>query len=137
MKISISRKNLKYLKGLILTLAFLAMPVMTWAKPLVSCGGVNLDGTAQPECDFEQFVIFINNLIHFLLYDLTLPLAAVIFCYAGFIYLTSNGSTEKTGKAKKIMKNVVIGLLLALAGFLIIKFILVGLGYDGPSLLDF
>lgn len=39
-------------------------------------------------------------------------LAVLMLIYAGYIYMTSQGSPEATGKAKDIIMGVVIGILL-------------------------
>jgi len=86
-------------------------------------------------CDFDDVMFLINNIIEFLLFYLATPLAAIALCYAGFLLLFSGGSSEKVTKAKKIIKNVIIGYILALAGWLIVKTILVTLGFKGETFL--
>lgn len=51
-------------------------------------------------------------------------IALVIILYAGFLWMTSGGSDDKVGKAKKTLTNAVIGLLIILASFGIVTFIL-------------
>jgi len=75
----------------------------------------------------------INTVIKFLLQDIVLPLAAIMFAYAGFELVTSGGSTEKKSKAKKIFTDVAIGLVIIVAAFLIIQTILSIVGYTEVS----
>ncbi len=82
-------------------------------------------------CDFNGVLHLINNVVHFILFFLAVPIAAIMFAYAGFILLTSGGSTEKKSKAKNIFLNVAIGLIFAAASWLIISTVLSILGYDG------
>lgn len=86
---------------------------------LVKCGTTSTD-----PCGFNDFLILINDVIKFVFKDLVLPIAAIMFAYAGFELVTSGGSTEKKSKAKSIFTNVAIGLIVAAAAFLIIQTIL-------------
>ena len=95
-------------------------------KGLVPC-----DNSTANKCDFNQLMNLINTLIHFALFDLALPIVAIMFVYAGFELVTSGGSTEKRGIAKKVFTSAVIGFVIALAGWLIVKTILTILGYSG------
>ncbi len=87
------------------------------------------------KCDFNQVMTLINRVIRFLLINIATPLAAIIFCYAGFKYLTSGGSEESTKKAKHMLINVVVGYIIALGAWLIINTILTSLGFNGPTFL--
>ena len=101
------------------------------ALSLAEGGLVPCDNTTQP-CDFTQFMNLINIVIHFILYDMVIPISAIMFAYAGFLLITAG--SEAAGartKAKSIFLNVVLGLIIAVAAFLIIRTILSILGYEG------
>jgi hypothetical protein len=51
-------------------------------------------------------------------------LAVSLIIYAGWLYMTSEGEAEKINKAKAIMKNAAIGLLIIVSAFTIVSFIL-------------
>ncbi|MFH1233538.1 MAG: IPT/TIG domain-containing protein [Patescibacteria group bacterium] len=51
-------------------------------------------------------------------------IAVVLIVYAGWLYMTAEGEEDKIEKAKKILKNAVIGLIICLASFAIASFIL-------------
>jgi len=51
-------------------------------------------------------------------------LAVGLIIYGGFIWMTSNGAEDKIEKAKKILKNSVIGLVIILSAWGISYFIL-------------
>ena len=51
-------------------------------------------------------------------------IAVVLILIGGFMWMTSQGSEEKTGTAKKIMSAGVIGLVIVLAAFGIAKFVI-------------
>lgn len=89
-------------------------------------------------CGFNELMTLINNVIKFLLFTVATPLAALVFVYAGIMLLTSGGSSEKMTTAKKIIKNLIIGYVVALAAWLVINTILTSefLGYHGPTFLQ-
>ncbi|OGI71126.1 hypothetical protein A3C60_00675 [Candidatus Nomurabacteria bacterium RIFCSPHIGHO2_02_FULL_37_45] len=86
---------------------------------------------AQP-CDFNAFLALIDKVIKFILFDMAIPIAAIMFVYAGFLLVTAGGEAAGARtKAKTIFTNAIIGLALAAAAWLIIRTILSILGYDG------
>lgn len=85
--------------------------------------------TIENQCGFKDLFVLIDSVIKFILI-IAVPLAAVMFAYAGFELLTSGGSPEKKTKAKSIFINVAIGLILVAAAFVIIKTVLSIVGYD-------
>jgi amino acid transporter len=97
----------------------------TEGNGLVPCGNAG-----QAECDFGGFMSLIYNITRFVLFDLAIPIAAIMFTYAGFSLVTAGGAEGKT-KAKNIFTSTVIGLACSAAAFLIVKLILVTLGFDG------
>ncbi len=99
-------------------------------------GTARTDGTFETPCDFKYFMILINNLIKFLLFTIATPLIAIILCYVGWLYMSHQGSSENLGKAKSILKNVVIGYIVALVAWLVVVAILKSLGYEGTIYLE-
>lgn len=97
-----------------------------YAAPLVPCDGIT------KKCDFDQGITLLNNIIDFGL--MLIPfLAAIALMFAGFMYLTSAGDTGKVSKAHEIFTDTVIGIVVALAAWLIIKTILNSFGIDYGS----
>lgn len=86
-------------------------------------------------CNFDALLGLINKVIAFLLITMATPLFALILIYVGWLYLSAQGSSENISKAKKIFKNAIIGYIIALAAWLIVKTILVSLGFTGPMFL--
>lgn len=82
------------------------------------------------KCDFGQLIALINISIDFLLFYVASPLAAIIFCYAGFKLLTSGGNQEAMGSAKKMILHLILGYIIALAAWLIIHTIVKSIGLD-------
>ncbi len=110
----------------------LIMPVFSFAAGLVPCGTNNpaTPGTNHP-CEFKDVMTLINTIIKFILFDLVIPIAAVMFAYAGFKLVTSGGSSEARGQAKNIFSNAVFGLVIAAGAWLIVRTLLSVLGYNG------
>ena len=98
---------------------------MGFTGDLIPCDGTN----ARP-CDFNALMTLIDNIIKFILFNLALPIAAIMFAIAGFLLITTGGADGKT-RAKNIFTNTVIGLIFAAGAFLIVKTILSILGYNG------
>lgn len=98
----------------------------------IKINGVDIDasGMVKNPCGFGDIMKMINKVIHFILFDMVVPIAAIMFAYAGFLLLTSGGETSKRQKAKKIFINVAIGFIIAVAAWLIVEFILKLLGYN-------
>jgi hypothetical protein len=109
-------------------------------KGLIPCGNdVNGDGIVRDidtdkngkideaeveECHFWHLALIAKNIINFLIYAIAAPIAAVMFLYAGFLMLTNAGNEEKITRAKHIFGTVFVGIVIALAAWLIITFIL-------------
>lgn len=87
-------------------------------------------------CDFTMIIAFINNFISFLLFTLATPLFALILVYVGWLYLSDQGSSENKTKAKKILKNAFLGYIIALAAWIIVKFIFWAVDYQGTTYLS-
>jgi len=103
----------------------LLVPVFSFAAGgLVTCDGA--------DCDFNALMELVNEVIRFILFNMVVPIAAIMFAYAGFLLVTAGGETAGARtKAKTIFTNAVIGLVLAVASWLIIRTILSILGYKG------
>ena len=87
------------------------------------------DGVATIKC----FEVVFQNII-----TASLSLVAIalflVFIFAGFKYLTSQGDQKQIQEARNTFTYAIIGLFLYLASFLILKFIEV---FTGVSLLEF
>jgi len=64
-------------------------------------------------------------------------IAVILIIYGGWMYMTSAGNTDRLEKARKILINALIGLIIIMSAFAIVHFILrqleKALGIDGPS----
>jgi len=100
---------------------------------LVPCGKiVNTTSTSEEgtigavkksnQCDFDDLLTLGRNIITFLVM-LSIPLAAIAFAWAGFLYLTSAGNAGKIEKAKEIFWKVMWGFIFILTAWLIVRVI--------------
>lgn len=92
------------------------------AGGLVKCG---YGGSAQSDatsCDFAEAINLINRLITYLVV-ISMPIAAIAFAYAGWLYLSAGGNSSKVSRAIGVFTSVGIGLVIILSGWLVFKFI--------------
>lgn len=94
---------------------------------LIPCGCDNspVNGIVEGAemCTFDDLIILAQNFINFLIFKIASPLAAIMFAYAGFLYLTNGGNESKVKQAHDIFTAVFIGLVVALGAWLLIYFI--------------
>lgn len=96
--------------------------VLAQAGGLVPCSG--------PDCNTNDVVGFANNVISYLIQGLGI-IAVIVMVYAGFKMVTSAGDEGAWRSAKELFTNVVIGVILILASWLIIDTLLKGLTNQG------
>lgn len=110
----------------VIVFIILVIPAISSAEGLVPCDNTNTS------CDFNQLMNLINTVIKFILFNMVIPIAAIMFAYAGFLMVTAGGEiAHARTKAKSIFTNTLLGLIFAAAAWLIIRTILSILGYDG------
>ena len=80
-------------------------------------------------CNFNDAMSLVKRIIEYI-FVLILPIAAIIFAYAGFLFLTSGGSADKRKAAKKAMTSVIIGIIVIMAAWIIVKTIVGDLGFN-------
>jgi hypothetical protein len=110
-------------------------PPSTESNGLVPCGYREILAGEDPryaaeDCRFEHFITLAKNVMNFLLFVIAIPIAAISFAWAGWLYLSAAGNESKVQEAHKIFGFVVLGLSIALAAWLIVNAIVIGLGVD-------
>ncbi|MEA2112448.1 MAG: pilin [Patescibacteria group bacterium] len=119
-------KIAKHLNKIIplISLILLLTPLILIAG-VVPCSG--------SDCNFSMLVKLVKNILDYILI-ITAPLSAIMFAYAGFLYLSSQGNPAKRSKANSVFVNVGIGIFFIVGAWLIAKAVLSGLetksGYD-------
>lgn len=127
------KKLIIYNLAFIIIFLLFVMPTLSLADSLVPCNNTaGENGVIDKPCDFDALMNLVNIVIHFILFDMVVPIAAIMFVYAGILMVTAGGEAAGARtKAKSIFTNVVLGLIIAIAAFLIIRTILSILGYEG------
>lgn len=74
----------------------------------------------------DQLIVVIGNLINVVLAMLGLILLGFLL-YAGFLWMTAQGEDDQVKKAKSIIKNAIIGLVITTLAFSITNFTLTSL----------
>lgn len=118
-------KNIKKIIAHFLTVFVFLIPIFVFADGgglggLVPCSG--------PDCTYEHFLLLLENVIMFLI-KLGVAFSAIIFAYAGWLYMTSGGDEGKVKQAHEMLTKVLWGFLFALGAYLIVQLITKGLGY--------
>ena len=106
-----------YALAVIAALVFLLLPLApaTAAEGLVPCGN-----PGQPACQPCHIVVLVIRLINFGIKYLAVPLAILMFIWAGFTYALSGGSDKRIQSGKTILTNTVIGLLIVFGAYFIV-----------------
>jgi hypothetical protein len=96
-------------------LLVVAFPLFTFAqaglpRQIVPCNGV--------DCTVCHLATLAQNIINTGIFVFVF-LSALLFAYAGFLYLT-NSAIDKVSEAKSIFKNVTLGLVILLAAWLVV-----------------
>ena len=94
-------------------------------------GGLVPECTSTKGCQWKELLSLVNKVVKFILFALGIPIAAIMFMYAGFKLITSGGNPSELTKAKGVFGSVFMGIVLAAAAWLIINIVLTTLGYDG------
>ena|SRR3989338_2016093 len=112
------KKTLTLLSLIILSGLFLYQPVMAQEEDLLGVEYGKYSGLEPTDIRYS-----IANIIRLSLGFLGVG-ALILMLYAGFMWMTSAGSEEKVGKAKKILWGAIIGLAIILSAFAITSFVI-------------
>ena len=114
--------NLKQIiPALILLISiFYLLPSISFAQGTGSGQFIPCDG---PDCTFTSLLQLVQNVFDFVVNKLALPLATITIIYAGFIILTARDNPAQMKKGRSMMIKVVIGFVILLAAWLIVKLI--------------
>ncbi len=88
--------------------------------------GYNL-GEGGRMCTLNDFIRMIRRVISYI-FIIMIPIAAIVFAYAGYQLLFSGGNTQKRDAAKKAATNLLIGIVVFLLAWVIVNLIVSTLG---------
>lgn len=74
------------------------------------------------DCKFIHFFNFIQKIVDFLIFYISIPIAVLLFLYSGALYLFSP-IAENKGKGKKIFWSVIWGFVIMIGAWLFIEFL--------------
>lgn len=118
--------NTKFKKVIIYLAAWVSVlsPIAVHAQlgNLVPCGE-----TDPTECGPKEFFELLFNVVEAVIF-LGIAFSAIVFAYAGFLYIKAQGNQETIKKATRIFTNVAVGLFFALIAYMIIELITNSLG---------
>lgn len=116
----------------IIVLTLLLVPAISFAEPQPLGSLVPCDNSKEHPCGFNELLDMINKVIKFIIFKMAVPIAAIMFFYAGFMMVTAGGEIASARtRAKNIFTNTVFGLILVIAAWLIVRTLLSILGYQG------
>lgn len=84
---------------------------------------VDVSGQIANPCGFCDLLTLIEKIIDFAL-KISFSLVIIFILYGGFVIMTAGGSSERAASGRKIIQAAIIGILIALAAWLIINTIL-------------
>ena len=126
-------KNINWRQGLIYSLLGLYIVGLAGLSPVqaaetrtwdfIVCDGEKGDNV----CDFNDLKNLVNVVINFAIFGLAMPIAVIGIMYAGGLYVWNAGNPDGRSKATDIFTNILIGLVLMLAAYLIVKMLVLGL----------
>ena len=117
------KKTYKIFLIIFLLIIFIT-PFFSFAAGLVSC---------TTNCQFNDLMKLVNDVINYVFLVLAVPIAAIMFAYAGILMVTSAGSKESREKAKSIFFNVTLGLFFIGACWLLVHLVFNIVGYKDAS----
>jgi len=106
------------------TLLFVFFPTIGFAQTEEVSGGLVTCGyEGAPDCDFCTFVQMVDKIIDFLFILLVLS-AVLVVMIAGFKMVVSGGNVSAWENAKGMLTNVIVGLFIVMAAWLIVDTIM-------------
>lgn len=120
----------------------LLLLISSFALPLVAYAAIPFFGPIVPDAanvcaaGWGMLMVVINNIISLLITLAIVFVAPLMIAYAGFLYVVNPVDPSGISKAKSILTNTVVGIIIALCGWLIVDAIMVVLynpGADVPG----
>ncbi len=88
------------------------------------------------KCDFTKLFEMLNGLLNFVLTVLIIPIFAIVLMYTGYRYLMARGKSGMHAEFKKTLWKMLKGFVLILCAWLLVKTLLVLVGYTGTTFLE-
>jgi hypothetical protein len=95
--------------------------------PDLTCNGGSGGSYQISPLAWGALITIVNNIIALALTIAVIFIAPLLIAYAGFLYLTSGASPANRGKANGVLTNTIVGLLVALAAWIIVDAVMAAL----------
>lgn len=115
-------------------LAYASIPYFGPIVPDLNCGFGTQDTLQNAAGSWGALIIVINNIISVLITIAIMVVAPLTIGYAGFLFVVNPINPSGKEKAKSILWNTVIGIVIALSAYLIVDAILAGLTGSGKGI---
>jgi hypothetical protein len=128
--------RLTRLSATIVVFVLLVLPIIVSAQGIpkqIVPETCNQPGGCESICDVVKLA---QNVLNFGIF-VAVVISAFLFAYAGWNMITAGGNTEIYAKGKRVFGNVLIGLIIILAGYIIIDTLmktLTGTGLSGAGI---
>lgn len=114
----------KKISTAILSLAIFVLPVAVYGASLIPCGDNVINGVVTNPCGFNDIITLANRVIHFLMIDVAVPLAAIGFMFSGAKLVLNQDKEGAWSEAKESFWNILMGFGIMLGAYVLIKVIL-------------
>ncbi|MBI3572040.1 hypothetical protein HY091_00695 [Candidatus Kaiserbacteria bacterium] len=112
-------------------LALLAIPLAAHATGIPYFGPIVPTNASTCAAGWQSLIQLINNLVALLITLAIVFVAPIMIAYSGFLYVVNPVKPEGRSEANKILRNTVVGIVIALAAWLIVDAILTALTTRG------
>ena len=89
------------------------------------------------DCKFCHLATLAANVFRFALYYIAIPLSVIFIAWGGLMIMIASGSAERAASGRKIIQAAIIGVLIAIAAFLIVRTTLNVLTGQNPASFGF
>ncbi|MEK7519376.1 MAG: pilin [Patescibacteria group bacterium] len=110
------------------------------AEGLVPCGRTNDPNATSKEkqpCQFCHIFILFQNILKFLFFEIVPVLAILMIAVAGMYFIFAGGQPGNIGKAKEILTNTAIALLIIYGAWLLINLFFMVIGVNEVDFTNF
>lgn len=110
--------------ALLLIAGSLALPLAAHAGGIPFFGPIVPDAINRCAAGWGMVITVINNIISFLITLAIVFVAPLMIAYSGFLFVVNPVNAGGKEQAKKILTNTIVGIIIALAGWLIVDAIM-------------
>ncbi len=106
-------------------LFFVALFMVSFVQPVRAAGLVPCEGIDNPDptknCNFDTLIILLNNIASFVMFRLPIILLVIVFAWNGVMLIYKSDRAGALKDIKKNLWNVLLGYLLIVGAYIIVK----------------